>query len=261
MKKNDLKKKLNSGKSAIGPFIGFPSPGLVEYMGWLGFDFVVIDCEHGPMDYETAENMIRAAELSNVTPILRIGLNEQQNIQRYLDAGASGVMIPLINNGDDAKKVVDSVKYPPIGKRGAFSGRSAEWGLQNMAEYIREANDETFISLQIETIEGVKNHKDIIGTDHADAIFLGPGDLSVNFGMPGDTMNPKVLDTIEELSVKIKATGKHTGTLGINVEQTSYWLERDINWIVSSDKKFIQAGVNSYMDAIKSQLKDTPSSF
>ena len=79
--------------------------------------------------------------------------------------------------------------------------------------------------------------------------------------MPGDTMNPKVLDTIEELSVKIKAEGKHTGTLGINVEQTSYWLERDINWIVSSDKKFIQAGVNSYMDAIKSQLKDTPSSF
>ena len=70
----NLKKKLNSGKSAIGPFIGFPSPGLVEYMGWLGFDFVVIDCEHGPMDYETAENMIRAAELSNTTPILRIGL-------------------------------------------------------------------------------------------------------------------------------------------------------------------------------------------
>ena len=129
--------------------------------------------------------------------------------RRYLDAGASGVMIPLINNGDDAKKVVDSVKYPPIGKRGAFSGRSAEWGLQNMAEYIREANDETFISLQIETIEGVKNHKDIIGTDHADAIFLGPGDLSVNFGMPGDTMNPKVLDTIEELSVKIKAKGNN----------------------------------------------------
>ncbi len=97
MRKNTLKQKLNQGKTAIGPFVGLPSPGIVETMGWMGFDFVVIDCEHGPMDYETAEHMIRAAELSNTTAILRIGLNEQQNIQRYMDAGAAGVMIPPVS--------------------------------------------------------------------------------------------------------------------------------------------------------------------
>ena len=254
MNKNTLKQKLNAGKTAIGPFVGLPSPGMVETMGWMGFDFVVIDCEHGPMDYETAEHMIRAAELSGTTPILRIGLNEQQHIQRYLEAGAAGVMIPLINTADDAKKVVDAVKYPPIGKRGAFAGRSANFGLQAMAEYIKEANEETFISFQIETPEGIENRDEIIATEHADAIFLGPGDLSVNFGIPGDTMNPKVLDTIDSLVTSIHDAGKHAGTLGVTIEQTLYWHERGVRWIVNSAPKFLQAGTADYLSAVKGPL-------
>ncbi len=80
MRKNTLKQKLNAGQATLGPFVGFPSPAMVETMGWLGFDFVIIDCEHGPIDYETAEHMIRAAELSGTTAIIRIGLNQQQHI-------------------------------------------------------------------------------------------------------------------------------------------------------------------------------------
>ncbi|MDA1279597.1 MAG: aldolase/citrate lyase family protein [Chloroflexi bacterium] len=254
MNKNTLKQKLNAGNTAIGPFVGLPSPGMVETMGWMGFDFVVIDCEHGPMDYETAENMIRAAELSGTTPILRIGLNEQQHIQRYLEAGAAGVMIPLINDAEDAQKVVDSVKYPPIGRRGAFSGRSARFGLQAMAEYIKEANEETFISLQIETPEGVENQDEIIATEYADAIFLGPGDLSVNFGLPGQTMHEKVVDTIEGLVTRIHDAGKHAGTLGVTAEQTIFWHGRGVRWIVNSAPKFLQAGAADYLAAVKGPL-------
>jgi 4-hydroxy-2-oxoheptanedioate aldolase len=252
--KNTLKQKLNEGKTTIGPFVGLPSPGMVETMGWMGFDFVVIDCEHGPMDYETAEHMIRAAELSGITAILRIGLNEQQHIQRYMDAGAAGVMIPLINNAADGNKVVDAVKYPPMGKRGAFAGRNANFGLQNMAEYIKESNEETFVSLQIETLEGIENQDEIITTENADAIFLGPGDLSVNFGIPGETMHDKVVDTIEGIHAKITATGKHSGTLGVTAEQTIFWHERGIKWIVNSATKFMQAGVADYLSAVKGPL-------
>jgi 4-hydroxy-2-oxoheptanedioate aldolase len=252
--KNILKKKLNNGKTALGPFVGLPSPGIVETMGWMGFDFVIIDCEHGPIDYETAEHMIRAAELSGTTPVIRIGLNEQQNIQRYMDAGAAGVMIPLINNRADAEKVVNSIKYPPIGKRGAFGGRGSNFGLQAMAEYVKEANDETFISLQIETLEGIENQDEIISTEHVDAIFLGPGDLSLNFGMPGDTMNPKVLDTIDSLVKKIQDAGKHAGTLGVTVEQTIYWHERGVRWLVNSAPKFLQSGAADYLSGVKGPL-------
>jgi len=252
--KNTLKQKLNDGKTTIGPFVGLPSPGMVETMGWMGFDFVVVDCEHGPMDYETAEHMIRAAELSGTTAIVRIGLNEQQHIQRYMDAGAAGVMIPLINNAEDAKKVVDAVKYPPVGKRGAFAGRSARFGLQDMASYVKEANEETFISLQIETPEAVENADEIIATEHADAVFLGPGDLSVNFGIPGDTMNPQVTDSIEMLVNKIHDAGKIAGTLGVTAEQAKFWHEKGVRWLVNSAPKFLQAGAADYLAAVSGPL-------
>ena len=252
--KNTLKQKLNEGKSTIGPFVGLPSPGITETMGWMGFDFVVIDCEHGPMDYETAEHMIRAAELSGTTAILRIGLNEQQHIQRYMDAGAAGVMIPLINNAADGKAVVDAVKYPPMGKRGAFAGRNALFGLQDMAEYIKESNEETFVSLQIETPEGIENADEIIATENADAIFLGPGDLSVNFGIPGQTMSDQVVDSIQDLHERITASGKHTGTLGVTVDQTLFWHERGVKWIVSSAPKFMQTGAADYLAGVRGPL-------
>ncbi|MDA0232285.1 MAG: aldolase/citrate lyase family protein, partial [Chloroflexi bacterium] len=199
MKKNVLKQKLDAGQATLGPFVGFPSPAIVETMGWLGFDFVIIDCEHGPIDYETAENMIRAAELSNTTAIVRIGLNEQQHIQRYLEAGAQGVLIPLVNNAADALKVVNSVKYPPVGKRGPVSGRSAHFGVGAGPDYFQQANEETFVAVQIETPEAIENADEIIATPDVDAVFLGPGDLSLNFGVPGQMEHEKVVATIEAL--------------------------------------------------------------
>jgi 4-hydroxy-2-oxoheptanedioate aldolase len=123
-----------------------------------------------------------------------------------------------------------------------------------MAEYIKEANEETFISFQIETPEGIENRDGIIATEHADAIFLGPGDLSVNFGIPGDTMNPKVLDTIDSLVTSIHDAGKHAGTLGVTIEQTLYWHERGVRWIVNSAPKFLQAGTADYLSAVKGPL-------
>ena len=137
MRKNTLKEKLLQNKTVLGAFVSTPSPSTVEMLGWLGMDYVVIDCEHSVTDYETAENMVRAAELSNITAIVRAGLNLQQNIQRYLDAGVQGVLIPLINNSDDAKSVVNSCKYPPIGKRGLFStSRTGKYGITPIVDHV-----------------------------------------------------------------------------------------------------------------------------
>jgi 4-hydroxy-2-oxoheptanedioate aldolase len=254
MRKNTLKEKLNAGRATLGPFVGFPSPAMVETIGWLGFDFVIIDCEHGPIDYETAEHMIRAAELSGVTPIVRIGLNEQQHIQRYMEAGAQGVLIPLVNSAADAKKVVNSVKYPPIGKRGAYSGRSAMFGVQPLAEYVKRANEETFIGLQIETPEGIEHADEIIATEHADAIFLGPGDLSLNMGVPGQQEAPQVVETIEMLVKKILAAGKHAGTLGNYPEHAKFWRDRGVNWLVSATTRHFIAGANTYLEGTRKAL-------
>ena len=256
MKKNTLKEKLNSGQATLGPFVGFPSPSIVETMGWMGFDFIIIDCEHGPIDYETAENMIRAAELSGTTAIVRIGLNEQQNIQRYMDAGAHGVLIPLVNNRADAEKVVNSVKYPPIGKRGAFSGRGAQFGVGIGPEYFEEANKETFIAIQIETPEAIENADEIVSTPHVDAVFLGPGDLSLNFGIPGQMEHEQVVEAIESLVKKIQAAGKHAGTLGNHPAHAKFWRDRGVNWLVSSATRHMIAGANQYIDGTRAALAE-----
>jgi 4-hydroxy-2-oxoheptanedioate aldolase len=254
MNKNLLKEKLNAGQATLGPFVGFPSPAITETMGWLGFDFVIIDCEHGPIDYETAENMIRAAELSNTTPLVRIGLNEQQHIQRYLEAGAQGVLIPLVNNAADAMKVVNSVKYPPLGKRGSFSGRSAHFGVGAGPEYFTTANEEIFVAIQIETPEAIENADEIIATSGVDAVFLGPGDLSLNFGIPGQMEHEKVVTTIEALVKKIIAAGMHPGTLGNHPAHAKFWHERGVNWLVSSATRHLIAGGSDYLDGTRKAL-------
>lgn len=254
MRKNILKQKLASGQATLGPFVNFPSPAMVELMGWLGFDFIVIDCEHGSMDYETAENMIRAAELANITPVVRIGMNVQQHIQRYLEAGAQGVMIPLINNKTDAQAVTDAVKYPPVGKRGLFAGRSAMYGVQPIAEYVAEANKETFIALQIETLAGIEHQDEIIDTDLADVIFLGPGDLSSSFGIHGQTSHPRVVETIESIGKKARDRGKHVGTIAADAKQARYWSDRGIKWLMTSTNRLLTAGARAYLSECRDAL-------
>ena len=251
MRKNTTKQAMQDGKATYGPFVGFPSPAMTELMGWAGFDFVVIDCEHGVIDYESAENMIRAAELSGATPIVRIGINNQQHIQRYLEGGAQGVMIPLINNATQAQQVVDSVKYPPVGKRGGFSGRSAMFGVQDQADYVAQANEETFVCLQIETPESIDNATEIINTEGADCIFFGPGDLSLNFGYPGQIEHPEVVSVIERLVKETHAAGKISGTLGVTPEQARYWTDRGVQWIVSGATRFLLAGARGYLGAVR----------
>ena len=254
MRTNTLKQKLNAGQTTIGTFVNFPSPAMVEALGWLGMDFVIIDCEHGIMDYETAEHMIRAAELADITPIVRIGMNVQQHIQRYMDGGAAGVLIPFVNDGAQAKAVVDAVKYPPVGKRGLFGGRGSRYGAQPMAEYVKQANEETFVALQIESLEGIANQDAIINTPGADLIFLGPGDLSSVFGLHGQMTHPKVLETIETLAKKIRAAGKHAGTIAGNGEAAAYWSQRGVHWLSTSTNRLFTAGARQYIDDCRQKL-------
>jgi 4-hydroxy-2-oxoheptanedioate aldolase len=254
MRKNTMKEKMMAGKPTVGPMTSFPSPDMVETIGWLGYDFVIIDCEHGVIDYETAEHMIRAAELSNTTPIIRIGMNIQQHIQRYLEAGAAGVMIPLVNTGAQAQAVVDSVKYPPVGKRGLFGGRGSMYGIQPPAEYVKQANEETFVCVQIETLEALEHQDEIIATPGVDCVFLGPGDLSSVLGVTGQMTHPKVVSTIEGLVRKIIAAGKIAGTMALDAEQVAHWRARGVRWIVGSTNRLFVAGVRKYLEDCRKVL-------
>ena len=124
MRKNLTKEKIKAGKPAYGVFVPMWCPSIVEIIGHIGFDFVILDTEHGPMAAESCEHMVRAADGVNITPIIRVAMNIRQNILRYLDIGALGVMMPQINSKAEVETVIESVKYPPEGRRGLAGVRN-----------------------------------------------------------------------------------------------------------------------------------------
>ena len=113
---NAVKGRLRGGEAVVGSFCNVPSPEAVEILGWAGLDFVIIDAEHGPADLETVTNMVRGAEASGTTPIVRVAMNEPQNILRHLDTGAQGLQVPMVNGPDDARRAVGAALYPPEGR-------------------------------------------------------------------------------------------------------------------------------------------------
>jgi 4-hydroxy-2-oxoheptanedioate aldolase len=229
MRKNGLKAKLLSGEPAFGVSVMFPSPQLVEMAGRLGFDWVLIDCEHGSISPESAETMVLAAEAVGITPVARPWVNSEEAILRLLDRGAMGVQVPHVNTAADARRAVESVKYSPRGRRGLASGtRSAGYGLTaSMSEYTQVANRETLVCVQLEEAEALENIDEILQVEGVDVFFLGPSDLSQSLGHPGRPDAPEVRLAMDEAFDKITAAGRVPGSAG-GPEATASLLKRGV---------------------------------
>src|SRR5436190_3083117 len=164
MRENTLKQRLYAGKAAFGVMCTFPSPPVVEMLGHLGFDWILLDNEHGSITVDTAEACIVAAELTGMAPIVRPVGNKAEIIAPFLDRGAWGVQVPHVNTADEARAAVDAVKYGPEGHRGIFSGgRPAGYGFKGAtADYAREANRQTLVCLMLEEVEAIENLPDLV---------------------------------------------------------------------------------------------------
>src|SRR5262252_2391974 len=185
MRENTLKQRLYAGKAAFGVMCTFPSPPVVEMLGRLGFDWILLDNEHGSITVDTAEACIAAAELTGMAPIV--------------DRGAWGVQVPHVNTAAEARAAVDAVKYAPDGHRGIFSGgRSAGYGFRgSTADYARDANRETLVCLMLEEVEAIENLPDLVGVPGVDVYFIGSGDLSQSMGHTGQQAHPDVQKMME----------------------------------------------------------------
>jgi len=252
MRKNLTKEKIFAGEAAYGVFINIPCPALVEIIGNLGFDFALIDAEHGPMGLETCEQMIRAADVVNITPVVRIAMNIQQNILRYLDMGALGVQLPLLNNKADVENVVRSVRYRPEGRRGLAGVRANSWGMWGpLGEYVQEANRQNLVICQIETMEAVENLKEILTVPGIDIVFIGPNDLSQAMGYPGQTKHPEVQSMIERLVKEIHAAGKALGTVAYDIETLKKCKEQGFRFIVYNVVPMITKSGREYLQVAR----------
>jgi 4-hydroxy-2-oxoheptanedioate aldolase len=229
---NLLKSTIEKQGYVIGPFMKLDSPTVVELAGLAGFDFVIIDMEHGPLNLLVAENMIRAAHLRNMIAIIRVGENNPLMISRALDIGADGVQIPQISNALDAVRAVQASKFYPEGERGVCRYvRAAEYTHLPKAKYFVQANHDTSVIIHIEGQEGFKNLDEILQVDGIDILFIGPYDLSQSLGVPGDVENPKVVAEVTRIINKASEFGKIIGIFTEDVSSARNYISRGIQYI------------------------------
>ena len=213
MRENTLKQKLDAGKAVFGVMITFPSAPVIEMLGYLGFDWVLIDNEHGSITVDNSEDLVRAAELTGIAPIVRPVANKPEIIAPFLDRGAWGVQVPHVNPADEARAAVDAVKYYPEGHRGIFSrGRPADYGFSgSTSDYVKEANRKTLVCLMLEEVEAIQNLEEMVAVDGVDVFFIGSGDLSQSMGYPGQQTHPEVQAVMEKGVSVIREAGKVAG--------------------------------------------------
>lgn len=232
--KNNLKRKMLTDNPVLGTFMKLSDPTVVEIFGLAGFDFVILDLEHGPNSFETCQNLIRAAQLRGMTPIIRIYANEPALIQRALDIGALGVQVPQINTRAEALKLVSAAKFAPGGERGLCRYvRAADYSSRDKNEYFQSANDETMVIAHIEGLEGFQNLDEIL-TSGLDIIFIGPYDLSSSMGIPGQVDDARVVEKIKEICKKAETAGVLIGTFADNPKKAQFYYELGVKYIAIS---------------------------
>jgi 4-hydroxy-2-oxoheptanedioate aldolase len=213
MQPNRMKNLIKAGKPAFGVSVQFPSPEIVEMIGQLGFDWLMLDAEHGSITPDNIGPMIIAAELHGMTPLVRPEQNDPAVINKYLDRGAMGVQVPHVNTAAEAKAVVDACLFHPGGKRGLGGGRMADFGFGvATTDYVKQANKEMLVCVQIEDVEGVDNLDSILAVEGIDVFFIGPTDLAQSLGYPGQNGHPEVQKVVQETFNRIHAAGKASGT-------------------------------------------------
>lgn len=207
-----LKYKLKDNKLTIGSWITIGDTSIAEIMARTGFDWLTVDMEHSAITLNIAQQLIQVIELSGVTPLVRVGENNPNLIKRVMDAGAHGVIVPMINTEEDAIRAVDAVKYPPSGKRGVGLSRAQGYGFE-FEKYKKWVNRESIVIVQIEHISAVDNLEKILRVDGVDGFIVGPYDLSASIGLPGELNNPKlkgILDRVIKIAKKYNvAPGFH----------------------------------------------------
>lgn len=243
-----FKKKLKE-ETVFGCFVKSCDGIFVETAGYAGFDYCIIDMEHGPITTEKLQDLIRACECGGAAAIVRVPDISEQSIGKPLDLGAAGIQIPQVSTAEEAQKAVSLAKFYPQGERGVCRFvRAARYSSLEKKEYFKEAND-TLVILQVEGMQGVQQIDKILEVEGIDVIFIGPYDLSQSLGVPGEVDHPLVTDTMKALVNKAKEKGIAVGTFVDSVEAGIKWRQLGVQYISYS----VDAGI--FYEACRGAVK------
>ena len=210
-----IKEKLKAGKPSFGTWMTMAHPSIAEILAMAGYEWVVVDTEHSATDVSEVMRMIIAVEQRGGIPLVRLAGIDPVQAKAVLDSGAAGIIVPMVNSKADAELAVAMSKYPPLGKRGVGLARAQGYGL-HFDEYVANANRDTLLVAQIEHIDGVNAIDEILSVPGIDATFIGPYDLSLSMGIPGQLSHPDMVKAKEKV---LKASLKHGVAAGIHIVQ------------------------------------------
>jgi 4-hydroxy-2-oxoheptanedioate aldolase len=238
MRPNKVKQLWREGKAAVGSWMNLGSPSCAEIMSHLGFDWIAVDAEHSPVGMETIQHIFVALSTSETVPMIRVAGSDPASINRVLDAGAYGVIVPMVNSREDALRAVQACRYPPLGCRSMGFGRADQYAGK---DYKAHANEEIALVVQIEHIDAVTHIDEILSVPGIDAFFIGPADLAASMGVPvvlGDNPDPRHQEAIR----RIIAAGKaHKVPAGIHVATAE-----DVNRRIREGFQFIALGTDVF---------------
>jgi len=210
LKDNKLKSALQKNELTIGSWLSIPSPIITEIIAQAGFPWLVVDLEHSVIDLKSMQAMFIAMELNQCIPLARLSGKDPNQTKRVLDAGAYGIIAPMINTAEEAEMMVNAVKYPPFGKRGVGLARAQGYGMK-FDDYKEHFNQHSIVICQIEHKEAVENIDDILSVKGIDGIIIGPYDLSGSYGIPGEFENPLIVEAEKKVLDSAKRNGIPAG--------------------------------------------------
>jgi len=249
---NWIREKILKGDLLAGTFLTLGSGVVAELACRAGLDWVLIDTEHGLGDYHALANQIQAARLLSVAPVVRVISNEPAYFKQALDLGAAGIMVPQINNAQEAARAVEAMRYPPDGIRGLTrTSRASDFG-DTIDEYLAKANQHLLTVIQIETKASVENIEQIASVEGVDVLFIGPSDLSCNLGIPCDLEHPQMRECMEKVKNSARHHHKQTGILIKDPSQIGTLVADGFCFIaLNTDLSIVKTGMKAVVQSFK----------
>jgi 2-keto-3-deoxy-L-rhamnonate aldolase RhmA len=245
-----IKNAIESGDRPLGTWISIGHPAVAETTAQLGLDFLLIDTEHTTMSLETIENMVRATDAmpSKTETVVRVPWNDPVRLKRVIDIGVGGVMVPMIGTAEEARNLVNALRYPPEGIRGIAGSRATGYG-RNMEEYVNTANGSILTIAQIENEEGLENAQEIAEVDGIDALFVGPADLSGALGIFAEWESKDYQDAVKHVIEAGNAANVPVGTLTVNLDDIEETVEQGFGFLIAGkDAAHLMSGTQQAID-------------
>lgn len=221
---NTFKHAILTGKTQLGCWSGLSSHITVEVLANAGFDWLLLDTEHSPNELPMVHSQLQAISQGSAHPIVRPAWNDTVIIKRLLDVGAQTLLIPFVQDADEARRAVAATRYPPLGVRGySAAARASDYG--RVKDYAKQCEEEICVLVQVETPQAIANIEEIAAVEGVDGIFIGPGDLAAAMGHIGNPKHPEVIAAIEQAIRRIRASGKPAGILSPDEAMARHYIE------------------------------------